>query len=277
MFGKGKPKHKDDERCSKCGHYLVAPGASWTARADGHQWRGNSAKDLTKTWPIAAPRTKSATRVRLEQSLALGVCSCACALATQMPGAVGTVVFVASTSFILSVALGKENQEAIFRLLDRNKDGRIGLDDVRQVIDEMFPDDDVPQNVVVHEPPPIILTDKKGARPIPGVAIPIVHKVVIRKATRTRKALEIEVGALCEFVRQAVKCGKWGKRDWAGETVGGVRISQAIWADYRRYFLRDDIGLWELGPQDPPTLDKILANFRLTATNQPKPTNQPEV
>jgi hypothetical protein len=276
-------------KCWQCGaeQHIGKPNNTWTAKVQAFTMRGTEASTLQPVQaaratiqpgafvqtPIAQQNIESAVKVPLAQSLVTAgfigsLASCAAlyfsfpkpgiiALASTLGSAFWT--WKGGMSFARDLVLCIED----FTQVDINRDNHIG----------QAPE---PINTIVHEPPPILYNDKNGTRTIPGIATPIIHKVVVRKATLKSKALEVDLNALCQFIRQAVAANEWSREYWAGKTVGGVYISQSVWSDYRRYFLRGDIGLWELGAQPPPALNKILANFRLTATNQPKPTNQLE-
>lgn len=124
--------------CANCANYKPL---TWTAQAQ--TFSGSDAGNLTQTHPLPAARPasgKSTTRIRLEQSLAVGTaCTlCAAPLILPVPLLASATVAMSAFAFVLSVALGKENQEALFKLLDRNKDGRVSRKDLQHIFDNWW-------------------------------------------------------------------------------------------------------------------------------------------
>lgn len=156
LRGRNKTKQNND-RCPHCGHFMVAPGKVWTARANAQRWErvGSPDAPLTQTCPVKPRLPRSVTLTRLGQAFAIGCCCSACVLPTSLnfsfglPLTLGALLGVTCGTFILSVALGKENQEALFKLLDINRDGKLNMKDittaVNVVLDEVLDDSDEPR------------------------------------------------------------------------------------------------------------------------------------
>jgi len=134
-------------KCSNCGQaHSVAPVAqekkskSWKAQSNTRRFEGTGHADLTQTWPPPAPRTKSVTRVRAEQSAGLGCACVACifSLVSPLPNLVDVAIFVSASTFVLSIAFGKDNQEALFKLLDINRDGKLNMKDIEQAVNSVL-------------------------------------------------------------------------------------------------------------------------------------------
>jgi len=282
MFGKGK-KQPNNDRCPTCGHFIVAPGKGWTPQSNTQRWTGDGADNLRQTWPVPSLRpakVKSVTLTRLEQSLALGIaatlCTMTCALSVghtpTLPVALSLTTIVSSGTFVLSVALGADNWQTIFRWLDRNKDGRIGLDDVRQMIDEIFPDDE-PQTRDVLSPMPINTGPNKKSVPGEPAPAPAVWvgkttadtPIMIRPAEKNREAYITTLGWLWDFIRTSYVSG-WTKKAWRDR---GLPYEK--WKDLQDFFVGINPDWWKI-ENDPPTLELVLRRFCYPVN---RPTNQP--
>lgn len=292
-------------KCWKCGaqQYITKPpAATWKARAQGFAMRGQDAANLetvappvpiarplrpTVPIPTAGPlRPKSLTQARLEQALVVGACCTVGALVlwSPLPLPVKIMLPITAGTFVLSVALGKDNQDGLFRLgaafrnfLDRDKDGDVDTDDLYDMVDELR--DTVAKllkrgAVPVHEPgPDIQLTHKDKTRPIPAPAPYIVRSLVIRVKTVDQPALVVDLDELCAFVRAAVGCKIWVRSYWTSKKRGAFKLSPDTWQAYQNFFSRLDVALWKIDPP-APGLPGLLADFRQWATDQPL-TDQP--
>lgn len=249
-------------------------------RLAGHD--AGSLRPVPRTYPAPTPKqprewTRTRTGERLAQSLLAGVAVMSCRASYEWHPAVATTLAVSSAFFVGSILLGADNWSVFFRFIDRNKDGRVSMDDLRHAIAEVFGDDDEPEpedTAPAHEPPPDIkLTDQSGTKSIPAPEPYIVRSLIIRAKTVDQPALTVEVDELCAFVRSAVACGKWTRRYWTSKERGRYELSQDTWQAYYHFFKRGDVGLWEIkAPR--PTLMQALIDFRAWATSQPE-TNQP--
>lgn len=266
--------------CDKCGaEYHLASQVkknTWKAK---QQFKSIDGEPLMQTYPPKPPRTRSATRTRLEQALAVGACLSFPALFISPTFAAGTFLFSTPATFLLSVGLGKENQNALFHLLDRNKDGLVNADDLHDTIDDLR---DTVNGLLdrgaipVHEPPPDIdYTDKKGTRPIPAPEPYLVRSLIIRPETTDQPRLEVEVDTLCAFIRGAVGMGEWTRAYWTSKKRGEHKLSAGTWQAYFHFFSRSDVKLWEIAPPTPD-LPGIIVRFRQWATDQPE-TDRPTV
>lgn len=135
--------------CPCCGVEFRAVGElaeTWRAEANAQRFERVSSPHapLTQTWPPKAPHVKSATRVRIEQSIVLGAAIVLCVKtgvslvgwSLSLTATLKWAVIVSSGTFALSVAFGSDNWQTIFRWLDRNGDGRLTWDDIQDAIDE---------------------------------------------------------------------------------------------------------------------------------------------
>lgn len=229
MFGRKKPQQDNAPAivCPNCHMRFVGEqGKTWTVDANAQRFErvGGPDSPLTQTWPPKPQAVKSATRIRIEQSIAVGVavslCPATCALSVgQSPSltalaALGSfATLVSSSTFVLSVALGADNWATIFRWLDRNDDGRITRADIEEMFNDWFGGDepDAPGVPSVQVEKGLMVINNKGVgrKLCPTLPRPQVLEMA-RKSAALHLSARLPEDKRENFTKQFVG-GPWGR------------------------------------------------------------------
>lgn len=205
-------------KCPECGAQLKVGKGGWIAKSDYPRLVGQDASTLKPDTPSRPARTwtKSRTWERTVQAVLAGGAASVFCLAIGK-GQLASIIAPLTTCayWFGSTLLGAENWDVAFRLLDFNKDGKIGLADIEHlvnaVLDKMFE----PEDETV--PAPESTTDRVQLgyavdRMMPdrslrrAVLSPDYPRYVTKNKLRQVARLHLEVNDRCNFSKRY--CGE---------------------------------------------------------------------